>query len=316
MQFCNKAEMVKYGVVIVTYNRKKLLNECIECVAKQTKKFNKVLIIDNCSTDGTKNFLDEYAQRNSEVEVYHTTENFGGAGGFKLGVEMLYLKVDYVLLIDDDAMLNTKFLEEIDNNLQEKIGAYSGTVTTEGKIDTTHRRVISNSIFMTKKDVSLSKYEKEYYDYDLATFCGLMINTDIIKKIGFPKSEYFIWYDDTEYSLRVGQFTKIRNINKAVIDHKAISSFTNRLSWKSYYGYRNAIDVGRIYSKNKILFLCYRYLFHSLRFCQYWGKMILSKSQEERKYNSACAFMNIDVLVDSFHHRLGKCDKYYPGMRM
>lgn len=44
---------------------------------------------------------------------------------------------------------------------------------------------------------------KESFDYDLASFCGLLFSRELIKEIGVPKAEYFIWYDDSEYSLRL-----------------------------------------------------------------------------------------------------------------
>ena len=48
---------MKYGVVIVTYNRLELLKECLLCIDKQVKKFDSVLIVDNYSTDGTREYL-------------------------------------------------------------------------------------------------------------------------------------------------------------------------------------------------------------------------------------------------------------------
>ena len=43
--------------VVVTYNRKELLIECLESLRKQTKPLNAIYIIDNASTDGTPNLL-------------------------------------------------------------------------------------------------------------------------------------------------------------------------------------------------------------------------------------------------------------------
>lgn len=48
---------MKNGVVIVTYNRLSLLRECVSCVLGQTVPFSHVIIVDNCSTDGTGDYL-------------------------------------------------------------------------------------------------------------------------------------------------------------------------------------------------------------------------------------------------------------------
>lgn len=51
---------MKYTVVIVTYNRLELLKECIEAINNQKKQFDSVVIVDNASTDGTKDYLQGY----------------------------------------------------------------------------------------------------------------------------------------------------------------------------------------------------------------------------------------------------------------
>lgn len=43
--------------VVVTYNRLALLKECLDALDKQTYPIHKIVIVDNCSTDGTGAFL-------------------------------------------------------------------------------------------------------------------------------------------------------------------------------------------------------------------------------------------------------------------
>ena len=106
---------MKYGVVIVTYNRLELLKECLLCIDKQVKKFDSVLIVDNYSTDGTREYLKNKEDR---YHIIYEKFNGGGAKGFKDGVAYTNdnLDVDWVLLIDDDAMLNEKYLYCIDKS--------------------------------------------------------------------------------------------------------------------------------------------------------------------------------------------------------
>ena len=49
---------MKFGVIIVTYNRLELLKECINCVLGQTVPFSRVCIVDNHSSDGTGAYLE------------------------------------------------------------------------------------------------------------------------------------------------------------------------------------------------------------------------------------------------------------------
>ena len=96
---------MKYGVVIVTYNRLELLKECIENCIRQTTQFAKIIIINNCSTDGTEAYLQQY-KSDARFVISNQAENLGGAGGFRVGLELAGKEeLDWVLIIDDDAMI-------------------------------------------------------------------------------------------------------------------------------------------------------------------------------------------------------------------
>lgn len=303
---------MKFSVVIVTYNRLQLFQECLKCVEQQSKRFDEIIIVNNASTDGTKEYLTKCGKMD-KLKIITTKENLGGAGGFRAGLQIVRDDIDYVLIIDDDAMLSLNFLEKIESGLEEGTKAYSGTVKVDGVIDTSHRRILKNRAFMIKQDVKMQDYIKQkYIYYDLSTFCGLVVSTEVLKKVGLPIAEYFIWYDDTEFSLRVRQYTKIKNINEAIINHKTVLSSTGGdLSWKSYYGYRNAIDMGRRHSEMPVIFVFYRYMYHIYRIIYY--RLCSYGSVGKQSYYVNCAKLNKDVLIDSHKHVLGKSSNYFPG---
>ena len=300
---------MKYAVVIVTYNRLKLLKECLQCVDSQTHKFEKIIIVNNASTDGTGEFLKANYKDRKDVILVEETHNKGGAGGFKDGVNAVPSEIDYVLLIDDDAMIDKAFVSSIDSQMEDKYLAYSGTVYMDGNIDVTHRRRIASRTLMTKKDVPLEEYNGESFECDLATFCGLMVSNDVIKKIGLPKEEYFIWYDDTEYCCRINKYSKIKNVNSAFLNHKVKASAETGLSWKSYYGYRNQIDVGRNYSNHPYVYLLYRYTYHRVRALLFWFKARNGKNN----YYENCFKLHRNVVRDSKNNVMGLNENYLPG---
>ena len=89
---------MKFAVTIVTYNRLELLKECIQQVLSQTVPFSYICIVDNHSTDGTSEYLDQLAAGTEtvfpnagkpEFHILHLPENIGGAGGFAKGLEDL-----------------------------------------------------------------------------------------------------------------------------------------------------------------------------------------------------------------------------------
>ena len=51
--------MDKVIAVVVTYNRQQLLSECIDALRNQTRKLDKILVVNNCSTDNTERWLQQ-----------------------------------------------------------------------------------------------------------------------------------------------------------------------------------------------------------------------------------------------------------------
>ena len=79
----------KVVAIIVTYNRKELLRECIEALLNQDYKHCDILIIDNASTDGTREYINSVVD-NKKVIYINTGSNLGGAGGFNYGIKEAY----------------------------------------------------------------------------------------------------------------------------------------------------------------------------------------------------------------------------------
>ena len=112
-------EQKHVGTIVVTYNRRNLLKDCIEALLKQNYKKQEILIIDNASTDGTKEYIDNLID-NKKVFYFNTGANLGGAGGFNYGVrEALKRNYDYVWLMDDDT------IAENNNALKSLVGKAS-----------------------------------------------------------------------------------------------------------------------------------------------------------------------------------------------
>lgn len=304
--------MGKFIVIIVTCNRIQLLKECVECVLKQKTMPEKIIIINNNSTDGSKEYLEEEFSSNSLFIIANEKKNIGGAGGFSKGVELaLKEQGDWLLLIDDDAMLSSDYLYQtakaIDKKPQYK--AFSGVVKVKNRIDITHRRRKMKKKRLSFQDIPEKEYRKEYFCLDAASFCGLVISKEIVQKIGLPEEAYFIWNDDLEYSLRIRKYTKILNVNQAILNHKT-NLYSQRKSkkylWKDYYGFRNFYYTCR---KHGYKIDCiYSYLKERMRLI-YW-RFRKRISAEDYQYN-------IQMIQLSWKHakdkQLGICHKYFPG---
>ena len=236
----------KYAIVIVTYNREQLLHECIENVQKQTIRASSIIIVNNASTDTTSRYLETLEKENTIYDIVNLPENIGGAGGFTKGIERsLEKNVDCVLLIDDDAMIAEDYMEQVLQARQSEPAyqAFAGTVKTNDIIDTFHRRTISK-VGMLFHNCSEEEYQQPYFLCEVASFCGMVLDISLIKQIGLPHAEYFIWHDDAEYSLRVRKYGKFLVVTNAVLNHKTkqnTTTFPRRYNWKDYYAVRNRI---------------------------------------------------------------------------
>ena len=236
----------KYAVVIVTYNREKLLRECIRQVEAQTVPADKIVIVNNASADGTAAYLSRLTVT-GKYHIINCTENIGGAGGFAKGLsQTVTYDVDCILFIDDDAMLSPDYMKKLlqARSCHPRYHAFAGSVVTNGKIDTWHRRrLLQPGLFL--KNCQESFYKKKTFSCDIASFCGMLVDKQIIMQIGIPYESYFIWNDDVEYSLRIHRYSRFLVIPDAVLNHRTRLNESvkhpRRYEWKDYYAIRNRV---------------------------------------------------------------------------
>src|SRR3954466_6009822 len=85
---------------VVTHNRRELLVRCLEAIAAQTWPVDRLLVVDNASTDGTYERLADLAL---SAEYLRIERNGGGAEGFHYAVRAgLDSGADWIWLMDDD----------------------------------------------------------------------------------------------------------------------------------------------------------------------------------------------------------------------
>lgn len=93
--------MKTVGVVIATYNGEKFINEQLQSIVSQTKSPEKIIIVDDCSTDGTKKIINEKIKIFPELFVFIENEqNLGVTKTFEIGISAC--KNDYIALCDQD----------------------------------------------------------------------------------------------------------------------------------------------------------------------------------------------------------------------
>lgn len=306
---------MKFGVVLVTYNRLDKLKIALECYEKQTFLPKQMLVIDNASSDGTKEYLDEWSKKKGRFkkEVVHLDRNTGGSGGFHEGLaRSLKLDLDYVWVSDDDAfpesdcfLIANDFLKK---NCDKDISAICGTVLNRGKIDVMHRRRLRKGLlFLFQTFVSKGEYEKEFFDLNLFTYVGTFINIKKMKQVGVTIKDYFIYCDDTEHSYRLSTVGKIYCVPAIRIVHDGpLNNGHDGVTWKLYYGIRNSIDfVKRSFPKK--YYYTYKFYFR-LKYYAMTTLLWKHKIVGYRLINQA--------ILDAKNNKLGINQVYRPGWKI
>ncbi len=209
--------MTKTAAVVVTYNRRELLRQCVEHIRAQSVPAD-ILVIDNASTDGTAEL---FAAPQEGIFYFNTGANLGGAGGFNFGmrkaVEMGY---DYVWVMDDDTMPSPTAHEkllDVDGLLEGNYGWLSSlTLWKDGTPCAMNVQKITK--WKPLKDFEYS------HSVQYASFVSLFIKADTIREFGLPYKEFFIWGDDWEYTRRISKHKPCFFVPGSVVKHECASN--------------------------------------------------------------------------------------------
>lgn len=194
--------MKKIACNIVTYNRKELLKNCLDAVVNQTFKPDTVYITDNASTDGTIDAVKDWGYYNCEVndikfKYILNTKNEGSSGGQYLGIKTAYEEgvFDAIWVMDDDGVPDKDCLKLLVYYLPERDYISPFVLSLENPEE-------GFGLAHPKYNDVLAKYPSGVLEGGAAPFNGILYSSHLIKKIGFPKREMFIWGDETNYHLR------------------------------------------------------------------------------------------------------------------
>lgn len=256
--------MNKIVAIIVTYNRKVLLNEAIDALLNQTFNQFDIYIVDNASTDGTYDYIQQKIDQFQNISYMNTGENLGGAGGFHYGikkaVEQNYQKI---WIMDDDTIPTPTALEELikaDNILQDYGFLCSDVKWIDGNPCAMNVPNISNSWISNTQYLS-----NGLLNVSQCSFVSCFFSSDIVKQVGLPLKEFFVWGDDAEYTKRISEAKDSYFVSKSIVVHKMNSNIPTDISQDSpdrlfryKFSYRNMYYVNKKQG-NKLSMLLYYY---------------------------------------------------------
>lgn len=270
----------KTAAVVVTYNRKELLQKNIESLLAQTEKdVLDILIIDNASTDGTKEAITHFINH-GDIQYFNTGANLGGAGGFSYGIKKA-TEMGYgtLWILDDDTLPTPTALEELrkkDQELDDTYGFLSSKVLW--KDDT----ICTMNIQKETKWKRMKEFNSEK-PIQYASFVSLFLRTDTVRKVGLPYKDFFIWADDWEYTRRISKTKPCYYVPSSVVNHwcgsnvgaDIITAPADRIE-RFNYMYRNDVVLYRQDGLEGKFYLWFRNNVHRIR-------IILKADNKEKK---------------------------------
>lgn len=194
----------RVAAVIVTFNRLPKLPKTLETVLAQTYGCEWVVVVNNTSTDGTREYLD--GLDDPRLEVLHLHENLGGAGGFEHGMAHGYnLGADFVWIMDDDCYPEANALDI----LLEQREFTSHELGYEVPFACSLVKYIDGSLCEMNSPITTWDWPRAYLAGAKSlmivecTFVSVLVPRWVMKEQGLPLGEYFIWFDDKEFTKRL-----------------------------------------------------------------------------------------------------------------
>lgn len=246
------------SVVVLTFNRKNMLKETINSILSQTFKDFELILVDNCSTDGTEDFVLSY----SDPRIKYFKNQNNGIIAVNLNFGISKSKGKFIALCDDDDLwLPTKLEKQVNILNKEK---NIGMVCSNG---ITFNEYGEEGIHITKKRNSNYISQKETLIKNIIIQSSAIIRKEILEEFGFfdVSPEYFT-AEEFELWLKIMNKYKVYLIKEPLVKYRTHSGVFRSKGIKHLNICKKIVDdlyKKRVISKNNyFLFLIKHYIFY------------------------------------------------------
>jgi len=243
--------MKETTVIILNYNGLKHLRDCLKSLFNQTYKDFQAILVDNNSTDGSKEFI---KKKYPQIHLIANKKNYGASGGWYIGsryVRDLKNKPKFIVTLNNDVRLDQNFLEEGINILRRRKNLFfiapkmylyysRGRINSTGDIFYWHGT--AGNIGYGEKDGPKFNKEKEVFGVCTA---GAFLRGGVFEKVGLFDPDFFYPLDDVDYFFRM-QLQGMRGVYspKPIMWHKHGATTKKMKEFNfSAYSHRNALYI-------------------------------------------------------------------------
>ncbi len=200
--------MKKVAIIIVNWNGKRLLKNCLSSVFEQGYKNFDVYFVDNGSVDGSV----EYVQKNfPKIKIIRLKKNTGFAMGNNVGILRAFedSEVRYIVCLNNDTKVNKNWLKELVKitDRKEKIGMVaSKSFFSDGKIQNVGLYIASDDLKSSGGisrgfDEDPSKFNKEEEIF-ASSGCSALYKREMLEEIGLFDGDFFAYSEDSDLGFR------------------------------------------------------------------------------------------------------------------
>lgn len=199
----SKATVPKVDIIVLTYNSLEINKLCIRSILEKTAYLNyKLIIVDNCSTDGTREYLTELEAENSNIKVILNQENLGFAAGNNVG--MKEADGEYIVLLNNDTVVTRGWLTALTKHMENNralgmCGPVTNSIGNEAKINVDYHTMGELERF--SYNYTTVHLSEEYCDINVLAFFCTMIRKQVVERCGYLDETYGIgMFEDDDYA--------------------------------------------------------------------------------------------------------------------
>lgn len=230
----------KVGIVVLNYNGASCLLSCLKSLGELQYASKDIIVVDNDSAD---NSLKEAKEKFPQFTFVSNPKNAGFAAGMNVGIKLALARgADYCWLFNYDAGAYPETLAKLMEAAREnpRAGLLSPVIYAsdggkiwfaKGRID--FFRMRTRHTAPTKQEVAAKFYPSEFL-----TGCALLIKKELVEDIGFLDENFFLYYEDADYSRRAGQagFSCLVVPQAKVVHSEISNSGPQKIYWLVYAG--------------------------------------------------------------------------------
>lgn len=247
--------MPKVFIIILNWNGWKDTLECLKSL-KHNNYPCRIVVVDNGSTDESVERLEDI----EGIDFLSLKSNWGFSGGNNFGIKYALREgADYVLLLNNDTIVDKNFLKELMREAEKnpRAGLLGAKIYYHDEPEKIWFAGGEISFLGKGTHIGVNEIDKGQYDQvkevEYITGCCLLVKKEVTDKIGFLDEDYFLYYEDTDYSWRARKAGyDCLFVPRAKIWHKCSAASVEGSASYIYYSARNRLLLLR---KNAPIFV-------------------------------------------------------------